>query len=265
MIIGLAQMDIIWENVDENKKKAEYFFQEAAKKGVDLLVFPEMTLTGFSMNVMKTALCWKEQKELFQNLTDKYQMCAAFGYPAPVAQEENIKGGKNYQNHLSVMDCGKEILNYSKIHPFAYGLEARYFRGGDKIVTAEWKDTILGAFVCYDLRFPEIFQIASRQAEIILVIANWPAERIEQWECLLRARAIENQSFMVGLNRTGDGGNIHYNGHSVIYGPKGERLTFVTEEEELLTARIETGCVRKYREEFPTKKDRRDDLYRFYI
>ena len=257
MIIGLAQMDIIWENVDENKKKAEYFFQEAAKKGVDLLVFPEMTLTGFSMNVMKTALCWKEQKELFQNLTDKYQMCAAFGYPAPVAQEENIKGGKNYQNHLSVMDCGKEILNYSKIHPFAYGLEARYFRGGDKIVTAEWKDTILGAFVCYDLRFPEIFQIASRQAEIILVIANWPAERIEQWECLLRARAIENQCFLIAAAQ----GGVHECGrrtwgHSRLVDPWGNTLSELAGGQGIVIGNIDPAQIRSVRDMLPALSSR---------
>lgn len=80
-----------------------------------------------------------------------------------------------------------------------------YYQGGRKLKSVEWKGTTLGAFVCYDLRFPEIFQISSEKSEIIFVIANWPKSRIDQWDTLLKARAIENQVFMVGVNRTGEG------------------------------------------------------------
>lgn len=267
MRIGLAQMDILWENIEENKNKAETFFQEAKKQKTDIVVFPEMTLTGFSMNVVKTAADWRIQADFFREMSKKYDMTAVFGYPARISKEE-IKAHpewKEYQNHLSIMDRGKELLNYTKIHPFTYGLEARYFQGGERIDTAEWKDTVLGAFICYDLRFPEIFQVSSRKSEVIFVIANWPAERADQWNCLLQARAIENQSYVVGVNRTGDGGKIHYNGHSAVYGPTGAAMTKICEEEKLIVAEIHPETVRKYREEFPMKKDRREDLYRFYV
>ena len=125
----------------------------------------------------------------------------------------------------------------------------------------EWKGTTLGAFVCYDLRFPEIFQISSEKSEIIFVIANWPKSRIDQWDTLLKARAIENQVFMVGVHRTGEGDGLHYNGHSAIYSPNGEAVTTIREEECLLIGDINPEEIKEMRKTFPMKNDRREELY----
>ena len=152
-------------------------------------------------------------------------------------------------------------MDYRKIHPFTYGQEGEYFQGGKQIITMEWEKTTLGAFICYDLRFPEIFQISSEDSAIIVVIANWPETRIRQWDCLLQARAIENQCFIAGVNRTGKGGGLSYNGHSALYGPTGERMTVLCEEESLLIGDVDVEEVRKLREAFPVKKDRKEALY----
>ena len=136
-----------------------------------------------------------------------------------------------------------------------------YLDYGRKLKSVEWKGTTLGAFVCYDLRFPEIFQISSEKSEIIFVIANWPKSRIDQWDTLLKARAIENQVFMVGVNRTGEGDGLHYNGHSAIYSPNGEAVTTIREEECLLIGDINPEEIKEMRKTFPMKNDRREELY----
>ena len=264
MRIGLAQMNIIWEDIRENEEKIRNFFQSAKENQVKLLVFPEMSLTGFSMNVEKTAGSWEEQVDYFRRMTLEYEIAAVFGYPKPVSDEERElhPNWKGYYNKLAFMENGEIKLDYTKIHPFTYGQEGDYFQGGGRITLTSWKDTVLGAFICYDLRFPEIFQISSEKSEIIFVIANWPVKRIAHWDCLLRARAIENQCYIVGVNRTGEGGGLLYNGHSAIYSPLGELLTTICEEEALLIGDIDPEEVRSARAHFPVKADRKEEIYK---
>ena len=263
MRIGMAQMDISWENIEDNKKKVEQFFKKAEENQVDCLVFPEMTLTGFSMNVEETGEKSENQKHFFEEMSKKYKIFTVFGYTEPVP-EERLKEHPNwnhYYNRLGIAENGELKLNYAKIHPFSYGFEGEYYQGGRKLKSVEWKGTTLGAFVCYDLRFPEIFQISSEKSEIIFVIANWPKSRIDQWDTLLKARAIENQVFMVGVNRTGEGDGLHYNGHSAIYSPNGEAVTTIREEECLLIGDINPEEIKEMRKTFPMKNDRMDELY----
>ena len=263
MRIGMAQMDISWENIEDNKKKVEQFFKKAEENQVDCLVFPEMTLTGFSMNVEETGEKSENQKHFFEEMSKKYKILTVFGYTEPVP-EKRLKehpDWNHYYNRLGIAENGELKLNNAKIHPFSNGFEGEYYQGGRKLKSVEWKGTTLGAFVCYDLRFPEIFQISSEKSEIIFVIANWPKSRIDQWDTLLKARAIENQVFMVGVNRTGEGDGLHYNGHSAIYSPNGEAVTTIREEECLLIGDINPEEIKEMRKTFPMKNDRREELY----
>ena len=205
----------------------------------------------------------EKQVHFFEEMSRKYKMLTVFGYTEPVP-EERLKehpDWNHYYNRLGIAENGELKLNYAKIHPFSYGFEGDYYQGGRKLKSVEWKDTTLGAFICYDLRFPEIFQISSEKSEIIFVIANWPRSRIDQWDTLLKARAIENQVYMVGVNRTGDGDGLHYNGHSAIYSPDGEVITTIREEECLLIGDINPGVIKEMRKTFPMKNDRREELY----
>lgn len=263
MRIGLAQMDIVWENTEKNKAKAAHFFERAAREQVDCLVFPEMTLVGFSMQVERTARDWEAQRDFFRKKSAEYGITTVFGYPMPTseAEREAHPDWKHYRNYLGIAENGAIRMNYAKIHPFTFGMEGRYYQGGEEIFTIPWKNTTVGAFICYDLRFPEIFQISSKASEIIFVIANWPAARIAQWDQLLAARAVENLSYVVGVNRTGEGGGLVYNGHSAIYGPSGECLTKCREDECLLIADLDLAALRKSRKLFPVKNDRREELY----
>ena len=118
---------------------------------------------------------------------------------------------------------GKLICRYAKIHPFSFGGESKHYAPGTEIVSFQWHDFVAAPFICYDLRFPEVFRIATRRgAHLIAVIANWPAKRVSHWVALLQALAIENQAYVVGVNRVGNDPKLGYPGRSLIVDPQGE-------------------------------------------
>lgn len=253
--IGLGQIDMAWEAIEENKRKVESFLREAKEEQVDLLVFPEMTMTGFSMNTSMAAF-YEDQKSFFEQKAREYRISIVYGIIAP-GQEER------FENHLVIVDeNGSQILEYAKIHPFSYGAEAKHYTGGQNVYACRWHGMVLAGFICYDLRFPQIFQVASVESQLIFVIANWPRERVDQWETLLRARAIENSCYVVGVNRTGKAGKLTYNGHSAVCDYHGNILSAIREDEGLIVAEIDPGTVLPFRELFPALRDRRPELYR---
>lgn len=253
--IGLAQMDIVWEDKEETKKKCINFFEKASKEKLDLLIFPEMTLTGFSMDVNKIGENNLETVKWFSKKSKKYNICTGFGF---VDIKDNM--GKN---NFSVCTPNKgEISRYTKIHPFSYGGEDKYYLKGEEIKYFNIGGVNFSSFVCYDLRFPEIFQAASKKSEAILLIANWPESRREHWISLLKARAIENQSYICAVNRVGEGNGLYYCGDSMVIDPYGSVICTCKDEEKLLTADINEGEVKKCREKFRFKQDRREELYK---
>lgn len=253
MKIALCQMSILWEDKKSNTEKALGFICEAAAGSVDLILFPEMSLTGFSMQISKTQESRRESVKLFSAYAREYQIAIGLGW---VMEHE----GKA-ENHYTLIDkSGKEMSDYAKIHPFSYAHEDDYFVGGEEITVFEFMGSDICSFICYDLRFPDIFQIASKRAGIIIVPANWPKRRSEHWKCLLRARAIENQVYMIGVNCTGCQEGLEYSGNSCIIDPLGEILCELAEKEGLLIYELEDH-VKAFRKAFPVKKDRRENLY----
>lgn len=254
MKVAVTQMDIVWENKEANKLICKNMVSEAARRKAELIIFPEMTLTGFTMNTAyagEKSLEGGETVEYFKELSINYNIDIIFGMV--------YISDKSY--NLSVLiEKGKLKAFYKKIHPFSYGGETDYYSRGNEIVSVDYKGERLSMFVCYDLRFPEIFQSASKESKIITVIANWPAVRKEHWDTLLKARAIENQSFVIGVNRTGRGDGLEYTAASAVYSPYGERLTESTDN-ELLYVDINISEADRYRAEFPLKNDRREALY----
>lgn len=259
MKIALSQIDMVWENKEENKKKALNFIEKATEQKVDFILFPEMSLTGFSMNVPligETQNAASGTKAWFADKASKYNIFIGFGYVEIVP--ETSKG----INKLAVASPdGNIISDYSKIHPFSFGLEAEHYIGGNSISTFKLRDFTASTFVCYDLRFPEIFQYASKKASLITISANWPKARREHWITLLKARAIENQCYVAGINRVGWGDNIEYCGDSLVVDPLGNVITQRSNEESLITADIDINEVKKIRESFQLKRDRREDFY----
>lgn len=260
MKIGLSQMNIIWEDKAANRKKVLEFIEAAKAQKVDLLLFPEMTLTGFSMEV--DAMGENSHTEdstikWFQKEAKANSLYIAFGY---IYKGYNLTKGKN--NYVLVSPEGKLIYEYSKIHPFSYGLEAKYYDGGTEAYISKINNFPISTFICYDLRFPEIFQAVSHKAYLITVAANWPKTRREHWITLLKARAIENQCYIAGINRVGIGDNIEYCGDSLLIDPNGDVIAQGDNKEQLLTAELSLDAVNRIRDSFHLKEDRQDELYK---
>lgn len=257
MRVGMAQIEIPWHSYKENQKKCRDCFKAAKEQEIDILVFPEMTLTGFDVHSQKLTEKEEEIKQFFDGLTEEYGICAVYGYSG--------KGQSKNRNHLRMTDSGTPLMEYEKIHPFSYGAEGKYFEGGDRVVTCSFRGEVFSGMICYDLRFPEIFQAASQKSSCIFVIANWPEVRAIQWNALLKARAIENQCYIVGVNCTGQSGSLQYNGMSAAYRPDGTLIAGEQKEEGLIMAELDFSWLREYQKEFPFKQDRRLELYsQFY-
>ena len=137
------------------------------------------------------------------------------------------------------------------------------FNAGEKIQNFEIDGIRFGSYICYDLRFPEVFQISSKEAHVIIVPANWPAARAEHWKCLLQARAIENQVYMLGINCVGYQKELLYLGDSCVINPNGEPVSMLSNHADLLVYDLEDD-VEHYRKMFPIKKDRKESFYRGY-
>jgi len=255
MRVGITQFDIAWEDKDQNMIMAEKLMAEAAKQQVDILAFPEMTLTGFTMNTKLAGeeMLFSPTLTFFKKCSVKYNMAIVFGCVEDF--------GGEYYNKLIVVSQGKIIMDYDKIHPFNFGEEGKHYIGGHEVKKASFKDMVISGFVCYDLRFPEIFQAVSDDAHLIFVIANWPKERVSQWEALLRARAIENQCFVVGVNRLGIGNGLEYVASSMAFNPLGECMTEPGSKESLQIVDVSVDCVNRVRRQFPFKQDRNTELY----
>jgi predicted amidohydrolase len=136
------------------------------------------------------------------------------------------------------------------------------YAAGERVVTAEVEGVRVTPFVCYDLRFPEPFRTAAAGTDLFAVVANWPDQRREHWRTLLRARAIENQAYVVGVNRAGDGNGLHYAGDSAAIAPLGETIVEADDREQVLFCDVDPEVVKKLRARFPALADRRPSAYR---
>lgn len=257
--ICVAQTNIVWENKSKNLRRCRDFIKTAAENGSRLIVFPELSLTGFTMNSSLAEAPGGETVRQFSHLSQEFGIAVGFGFAC--------RESDRITNRFCIADNGGIIAGYDKLHPFSYGGECAVYSPGNHLETVELSGETLGLTVCYDLRFPEIYQKLSESCSLILVIANWPDSRSDHWKTLLKARAIENQCFIAGCNRCGSGGGLNYSGDSAVYAPTGE-LVGASEPyaEQLIYAEISGEECRKIRSGFPVKKDRRIDLYRdFYV
>lgn len=271
MKIALTQMDIAWENKAKNLEKAETLIQKAAAAGADMIIFPEMSFTGFSMDIeaiaekvneVQAGAAITDTVREIQKLSCKYPLVIVFGYVRLPEGSEKAQGMGI--NCLAAAEKGRVIMQYDKIHPFSYGGEEKHYISGTSITGCEIQGVPFGCFICYDLRFPEIFQISSQKNKVIIVIANWSWERIAHWKLLLQARAVENQCYILGVNRTGPGNGLYFEPSSMAFDPYGELISKETTG-EILFATVDMEVVDRYRSQFPLKQDRRPELYgRYY-
>lgn len=246
MKIGLGEIDIHWEDKSLNKLNCNLIIEKATEKHVDLVLFPEMSLTGFSMNVKNISEANTETFLWFQELAQKYKINIGFGW----AKNNN---GSMENTYSIVTEDLNNTISYSKIHLFAPGKEDKYFNPGKKIFKININDFSICPFICYDLRFPDIFQSAAKSCSLITVAANWPDKRKDHWFTLLKARAIENQCYVAGINREGTGQQIFYSGGSCIFSPLGEKIpqeTFSIDNNSLFISDIYMENVTKVRKDF---------------
>lgn len=261
MRVALGQLDMVWEDKACSFIKAEKMIEEAAGAGCDVIIFPEMSFTGCSINLAKVGEDEKDSLTLstMKEQAVKYDIAIAFGWAA-LGKQPGAKG----TNRFTLLDReGNVVADYAKMHPFTYGHENEAYEKGTEIVSVPFLGRTVSLFICYDLRFPEIFQIAARKSDVIFVIANWPALRSKHWETLLRARAIETQSYVVGVNCVGKRDGAVYTGESMAVDSIGNIIGKLSNKEGVLICNLDDRAW-SLRSKFAIAADRREDLYKMY-
>lgn len=261
MRIALVSLDQCWEDKVENRLQCSRLSQliNTDFSEVDLIVYPEMTLTGFSISNPDLAEPATESESLdfFKQLSLNTQCRHIFGHAVRDSND-------NHFNRCSAIDSSGQILAaYDKIHTFSYAGESELYARGDTAQQFEIDQTNIGLTVCFDLRFAELYAHYRDSCHMVINVANWPASRKSHWLTLLRARAIENQYFMIGVNRIGtDGNNMEYQSSSVVYDPLGGECAPMHEEEGLAIYDLDMAQVDEVRAQFPFINDRRNELYK---
>ena len=252
MRVAAIQHDIVWEDRDANFAHLDGLIGDAAQQRAQLVVLSEMFSTGFSMDTGRIAEPFDGPSAQFlveQATRRRLWVCGS----APEVQP----GDDLPSNTLLLAAPDGAVTRYRKIHPFSYGGEHEKYAAGTERVTLEVEGVRCSLFVCYDLRFADEFWQLAGDTDVYLVPANWPAKRRLAWTSLLQARAIENQAYVVGVNRVGEGGGIDYIGDSRIVDPLGELLATAAGGPSMLLADVSADTVRRTRDHFPFLQDRR--------
>jgi omega-amidase len=259
MKLAVVSLNSIWEDKQANLEEVKRIVQ-ALNKNAEYVIFPEMSLTGFSVSNLTLVEDFENSNSIqfIQKVAKENQMNIVFGLMIS-------KDDKNYNSCIAVNNKGEISGHYEKMHLFSYSGEHELITGGTQLTSVDWEGG-WGLSICFDLRFPELYQELSKENLILLNIANWPIMRVDHWRTLMKARAIENQSFMVGVNRTGvDGNDLHYEESSCVFSPVGEKLEPFEILKEVRIFDLNLHEAIEYRKSFPIKKDRRNIIYKeFY-
>ena len=258
MRVVAAQMDLVWHDRTANHARARELAEEARRQDAELLVFPEMFATGFSMDTSVTAEPLDGPTPTFlRTLARDLEMAVVGGFVlarSPDARPLNVA--------LAVDRRGEHLALYAKMHLIALLGEDGSYERGEGPVPFDLGPVRAAAFVCYDLRFPELFRAVVDVCGLVMVIASWPATRQLHWDLLLQARAVEGQCFVVGVNRVGEGGGYIFAGGSAIIDPLGQVLASAGNEERLVIADLNPAEVTEVRATLPFLRDRRPQLFR---
>jgi predicted amidohydrolase len=253
MNVVAVQLDIAWEDRAANHRKVRALLSKAGVEPGGLIVLPEMFDTGFSMNVERAAQDESRPSEAFlRGLARELDAAVLAGVAGPV------RGAKATNEAVAFAPDGLELVRYAKQQPYTPPGEHIKYAAGDGHRLFEWGGLKISPFVCYDLRFPELFRPAVREgAELIVVVASWPDVRSEHWVRLLQARAIENLAYVVGVNRCGTDPSARYDGRTAAFDPHGKCLLEADATEQVAKVEIDAGAVREWRKTFPALRDMR--------
>ena len=248
MRIAVCQFDIEWCNIDANLRKIESILCQVSRSA-DVLLLPEMFTTGFCVETdsfenngddrtLKTLLNWSKE----------FDMAISGSF---IAYES-----ERYYNRAFFVVPDGNCWFYDKKHLFSIGSEGKNFTPGQEKTIVNYRDWNICLQICYDLRFPVYSRCVNNEYDLLLYFANWPKSRIQAWNILLPARAVENLSYVCGVNRVGiDGYGFLQGGASAIYSPKGECLMQMVEEEEVKIVELNLDLLRQFRMKFPAWKD----------
>lgn len=252
MRVAALQTDILWENRAGNFERLLPWLEAAAAAGARLVALPEMFACGFSMATERIA-----EPEGGPSSRFLVEQARRLGLWLAGSVPERPVPGERPFNTLVVAGPGGECVRYRKIHPFTYAGEHEHYQAGTAGVTLAIEGVRFALFICYDLRFANELWPLAGDTDAYLVVANWPETRRHHWRTLIEARAIENQAYVVGVNRVGEGGGLRYSGDSRIVDPLGEVLASAAGDETLLLAEIDPARVAETRRKLPFLQDRR--------
>ncbi len=249
--ITILQTDIIWEKPEENRGKVLRMITGSPHS--DLYVLPEMWTTGFTVNPSEASRHETLSLEWMKRIAAecKCAICGSLVFPV----------GDGYRNRLCFVYPDGTLKHYDKRHLFPMAGEDRFYTRGNERVIVKYLGVRFLLLVCYDLRFP-VWQRNNGDYDAIIIVANWPESRQNVWNILLRARAIENQCYVIGANRTGSDPGCLYMGNSAIIDARGNAVRQADGKEQSVTAEIDMEGLERFRTKFPVLKDR--DIFSIY-
>lgn len=247
--VGLVQYSPAWENPSGSIEVIEELLDNY-NNDYNLLVFPELTLTGFTFNSKVLAedidgisttyfikLAKRKKSDIFAGLIER---------------DDN----KIYNCLIHIDKNGLIKARYRKIHPFSFAGENEYYNSGNEPIITKIDDIKIGLSICYDLRFPELYRhYAKEKVNILINIANWPTKRIEHWKLLSKARALENLAYFIGVNRVGVDPSNEYCGNSQLIDPLGNNLINYSDKQEIISFDIDLELTQSVRSQFPFLED----------
>ncbi len=244
-----VQYDIAWEDQPANCRRVRAIISQECPEAGSLIVLPEMFATGFTMNPKAAATSAETIRSLVQIARDHDVHV--------MAGTVSCRGGEKARNEALVYSPGGvRCCRYVKQQSFNLGGEGEAYAAGNAHVLFDWNGIQVAPFICYDLRFPEVFRpAAAAGAELMTVIASWPETRIHHWVHLLRARAIENQCYVIGVNRIGSDPGLNYNGHSIIVDYTGQIIADAETDQGIIFAELDFAGQREYRKGLPFLQD----------
>ncbi|MGE5448912.1 MAG: amidohydrolase [Bacteroidales bacterium] len=246
--IALFQMDLVWEDHTANLSKIDQWLKQLSQS-TDIVFLPEMFTTGFSMKATELA-------ETMDGPTMQWMIQRSRELDVAICGSLIIKENDHYFNRLVFVEPDGKVHSYDKRHLFTMGNEEKHYHKGSKRLIVNYKGWRICPLICYDLRFP-VWSRNNGDYDLLVYVANWPRQRDEVWNTLLKARAIENQAYVAGVNRVGrDGQMIHYSGYSQILDAKGILLANAEiNQEAVLKAELSYTELQRFRTVFPVLKD----------
>jgi predicted amidohydrolase len=246
--IAIIQPDILWEDIPANLH-AYSATLDRINGSIDVVLLPELFTTGFTMNTVRLA-------ETMQGRSVNWMAEMSRKFKCSITGSLIIKHEDKYYNRLIWMHKDGQYQFYDKRHLFRMGDEEKNYAPGDSIITVKQGPFRIRPLICYDLRFP-VWSRNKDDYDILVYVANWPAARHDVWSCLLKARAIENQAFAIGVNRIGrDGMGIGYTGDSLVFDARGKLLASLPKNSPgTLLVSLSVEDLKSYRKEFPVHKD----------